>query len=356
MSEMIRFSDLAAQNARIRPELDHVITGVLDRSEFVLGPPVAKFETAFANYCGVDEAIGVNSGTSALHLALLAAGVLPGDEVITTALTFVATVAAITYAGARPVLVDVLPASYTIDPAQIEAAITPRTRAIVPVHLYGQPADMDPILEIARKYELFVIEDACQAHGAEYRGRKVGSLGDAGCFSFYPSKNLGACGEGGMVVTSDPELAERVRMARDWGHSVHAPHVVQGFNYRMDGLQGAILEVKLRYLEQWNEVRRTNASRYDAAIHGAALRAPQTMPFGRHVYHVYAVCSTDRRRKPSCARESRHECITPNRSTCSRRGGISDRARETCPKPSVWPARFSQFQSIPSSRQNRWIG
>jgi dTDP-4-amino-4,6-dideoxygalactose transaminase len=213
----------------------------------------------------------------------------PGDEVITTAFTFVATVAAIGYTGARPVLVDISPGSFTIDPGRIEAAITPRTRAIVPVHLYGQPADMDPILDIARRHRLAVIEDACQAHGAEYRGRRVGSLGDAGCFSFYPSKNLGACGEGGMLVTSNPEVAQQVRLLRDWGQSGSYQHVVQGFNYRMEGIQGAVLGVKLRYLEQWNTARRANAARYDATILGPALQATPAMTYGRHVYHIYAV-------------------------------------------------------------------
>ena len=294
MSDLIRFADLATQNARLRPELDAAIAGVLDRSEFILGRPVAEFEAAFAAYCGTEAALGVNSGTSALHLALLAAGVRPGDEVITTAFTFVATVAAIGYTGARPVLVDISPASFTIDPARIEAAITPRTRAIVPVHLYGQPADMAPILDIARRHGLVVVEDACQAHGAEYLGQRVGGMGDAGCFSFYPSKNLGACGEGGMVVTSNPEIARQVRLLRDWGQSAAYQHSVRGFNYRMEGIQGAVLAVKLRYLDQWNEARRANAARYDAAIRGPALRAPQAMSYGRHVYHVYAVRASRR--------------------------------------------------------------
>ena len=285
---MICFADLATQHARIRPELDAAIAGVLDRSEFVLGRAVAEFEAAFATYCGTAAAVGLNSGTSALHLALLATGVGPGDEVITTAFTFVATVAAIGYTGARPVLVDISPDSFTIDPGQIEAAITPRTRAILPVHLYGQAADMDPILDIARRHRLTVVEDACQAHGAEYRGRRVGSLGDAGCFSFYPSKNLGACGEGGMLVASNPDILRQVRLLRDWGRS-SCQHLVQGFNYRMDGIQGAVLGVKLCHLDAWNACRRANAARYGAAIRGPALRAPQAMSWGRHVYHVYAV-------------------------------------------------------------------
>jgi dTDP-4-amino-4,6-dideoxygalactose transaminase len=291
---MIRFADLTTQNTRLRPELDAAIAGVLDRSEFVLGAAVADFEARFAEYCGARDGIGVNSGTSALHLALLAAGVRPGDEVITTAFTFVATVAAIGYTGARPVLIDVLPDSFTLDPGRIEAAITSRTRAIVPVHLYGQPADMDPVLDIARRHGLAVIEDACQAHGAEYRGRRVGSLGTAACFSFYPGKNLGACGEGGMVVTSDSDLARQVRLLRDWGQAAPYQHVVPGFNYRMEGIQGAVLGVKLRYLEQWNAVRRAHATSYDRAIRGSGLDAPEAMAYGRHVYHVYAVRSAHR--------------------------------------------------------------
>ncbi len=312
---MIRFADLATQHARIRAELDAAIAGVLDRSEFVLGRPVAEFEAAFAAYCRTDAALGVNSGTSALHLALLAARVGPGDEVITTAFTFVATVAAIGYTGARPILVDISPASFTIDPARIEAAITPRTRAIVPVHLYGQPADMDAILDIARRHRLAVVEDACQAHGAEHQGRRVGSLGDAGCFSFYPSKNLGACGEGGMVVTSNPEIARRVRSLRDWGRSAGDEHAIRGFNYRMEGIQGAVLDVKLRYLDQWNAARRANAARFDAAIRGPALQAPQAMSWGRHVYHVYAVRAKRRAEAQEAflARgiETRVHCPTP---------------------------------------------
>jgi dTDP-4-amino-4,6-dideoxygalactose transaminase len=286
---MIQFADLATQNARLRPELDAVIAAVIDRSEFVLGRPVAAFESEFARYCGADAAIGVNSGTSALHLALLAAGVRPGDEVVTTAFTFVATAAAIGYTGARPVLVDISADSFTIDTRRIEAAITPRTRAIVPVHLYGQPADMAPILEIARRHRLAVIEDACQAHGAEYRGRRVGSLGDAGCFSFYPGKNLGALGEAGMVVTSDPEIARQVGLLRNWGQTRPQQHALQGFNYRMEGIQGAVLSVKLRHLDHWNALRRSHAALYDAALRGSAIEAPQAMPYGRHVYHVYAV-------------------------------------------------------------------
>jgi dTDP-4-amino-4,6-dideoxygalactose transaminase len=224
-----------------------------------------------------------------LHLALLAADVGPGDEVITTVFTFVATVAAIGYTGARPVLVDIDPDTLTLDPGQVEAAITPRTRAIIPVHLYGHPAEMDPILEIARRHGLAVIEDACQAHGAEYRGRRIGSMGDAACFSFYPSKNLGAPGEAGMVVTRRPEWASRLRRLRDWGQAGAYRHVERGFNYRMAGIQGAVLGVKLRHLEAWTETRRNHAARYDAALGGPELKAIPVRSWVRHVYHIYAV-------------------------------------------------------------------
>lgn len=286
---MIPIADLARQHARIRQELDPAIADVLSRGEFILGRRVAEFEEAFADYCGSRWGVGVNSGTSALHLALLAAGIGAGHEVITTAFSFVATVAAIQYTGAHPVLVDIAPHSFNLDVERIEAAITARTRAILPVHLYGHPADMDPILDIARRHGLAVIEDAAQAHGALYKGRRVGSLGDAGCFSFYPSKNLGACGEAGMVVTSNQEIVRSVRMLRDWGQAGPYCHVARGFNYRMEAIQGAVLGVKLRHLDEWNAVRRAHAARYDAAIDGPHVQAPLREPWARHVYYVYAV-------------------------------------------------------------------
>ena len=226
---------------------------MLESAQFVLGNEVAAFEEEFAAFCGAQHGVAVNTGTSALHLALLAAGVGPGDEVITVPCTFVATVAAIRYTGATPVFVDVDPVTYTMDVDKIEAAITPKTKVVLPVHLYGNPADMDPILEIARRHNLVVIEDAAQAHAAEYRGRRCGSIGDMGCFSFYPGKNLGAYGEGGLVTTNNPEFARNIRMLRDWGAEKKYEHVLKGFNYRMEGIQGAILRVKLKYLEQWTE-------------------------------------------------------------------------------------------------------
>jgi dTDP-4-amino-4,6-dideoxygalactose transaminase len=280
--------DLQAQYRTIEDEVLAAIRGVLESGQFVLGPETEAFERELAAHCRAGEAVGTSSGTSALHLALLAAGVGPGDEVITVPFTFVATVAAIEYTGARPVLVDVRADSLTMDPLLIEAAITPRTRAIVPIHLYGQPADMDPILEIARAHGLRVVEDACQAHGAEYRGRRVGALGDLGCFSFYPGKNLGAYGEGGAVVTDDEDLAGTVRALRHWGQTRKYHHELKGFNYRLEELQAAILRVKLRHLDDWTEARRAHARRYDQRLAGV-VPTPVEMPYARHVYHVYAI-------------------------------------------------------------------
>jgi dTDP-4-amino-4,6-dideoxygalactose transaminase len=290
----VPYLDLKAQYQSIKPEIDAAIGRVLDSCQFVLGPEVAAFEQEFAAYCGTSECIALNSGTSALHLALLAAGVGPGDEVITVPFTFVASVAAVLYAGAKPVLVDIDPRSFTLDPAAIEKAITPRTKAILPVHLYGQPADMDPILEIARRRNLVVIEDAAQAHGAKYKGRPVGSIGDMACFSFYPGKNLGAYGEGGAVTTSNPEFAKSVRMLRDWGQDRKYHHVMRGFNYRMEGFQGAILRVKLRHLEKWTETRRAIVQQYNQLLADCDVETPKEMPWARHVYHVYTLRTEDR--------------------------------------------------------------
>lgn len=292
---MIPFVDLKAQYLSVQPEIDAAVAGVLASTQFVLGDEVSLLEREFAAYCHADYGIAVNSGTSALHLALLTAGIGAGDEVITVPFSFVATVAAIGYTGATPVFVDINPLTYTIDPTQIEAAITERTRAILPVHLYGQPADMQPILEIAQRYNLTVIEDAAQAHGAEYKGQRVGSLGDFGCFSFYPGKNLGAYGEAGMVVTNNPSYAHRLRMLRDWGQEQKYHHVLKGYNYRMDGLQGAILRVKLRYLDSWTAARQAHAAQYDRLLSGL-LPLPTVMPYSHPVYHIYAVRSAQRDR------------------------------------------------------------
>ena len=291
---MIPYADLRAQYRSIKPEIDAAVLRVLDSSQFILGEEVVAFEKEFAAYCGTSDAIGVNSGTSALHLALLAAGIGPSDEVITVSFTFVATAAAIVYSGATPVFVDIDPETYNMAPGEIERAITPRTKAIMPVHLYGHPADMDPILEIARRRNVVVIEDAAQAHGAEYKGRRCGSMGVMAAFSFYPGKNLGAYGEGGAVVTSDPVLAKKVRVMRSWGEERRYEHSVKGFNYRMDGIQGAILRVKLRHLEAWTEARRARAADYARAFAGTGITLPVERPQCRHVYHVYAIRSPHR--------------------------------------------------------------
>ncbi len=291
---MVPFLDLKAQYRSIKAEIDEALGRVLESSQFVLGPEVAALEKEFAAFSRAQHAIAVNSGTSALHLAMLAAGIGAGDEVITVPFTFVATVAAIHYTGATPVLVDIDPQTFTMDPAKLEAAITARTRAIIPVHLYGHPADMDPILDIARRRKLLVIEDACQAHSAEYKGRRVGSIADLACFSFYPSKNLGAYGEGGLVTTNNAEYDRTIRMLRDWGAEHKYHHVLKGYNYRMEGMQGAILRVKLRHLEDWTEARRTRAARYNELLAGSGVRTPQAAPWARHVYHVYTVRTAER--------------------------------------------------------------
>ena len=286
---VIPFVDLRAQYRSIKPEIDEAVMRVLDHGQFILGDEVAAFERDFARYCQTTEAIGVNSGTSALQLALLAAGVGPGDDVITVPFTFIATLAAIQYVGARPVLVDIDRQTYTMDPARLESAITPGTKAIVPVHLFGQPADMDPILDIARARRIPVIEDAAQAHGADYKGRRCGSMGEMACFSFYPGKNLGAYGEGGAVVTSNPQHAQRIRSLRNWGEERRYEHTVKGFNYRMDGLQGAILQVKLRHLDEWNDRRRAHAETYRRLLANTDVIPPHIRPDSRHVFHVFGV-------------------------------------------------------------------
>ena len=291
---MIPYIDLKAQYRSIKPEIDTAVLKVLESCEFVLGSEVASFEEEFAAYCGARHAMGVNSGTSALHLALLAAGVGPGDEVISVPFTFVATTAAIRYTSAKPVFVDIDPTTYNLNPREIEAKITERTKAILPVHLYGQPADMDPILAVARKHNLIVIEDAAQAHGAEYKGRRAGSLGDLAAFSFYPTKNLGACGEGGIVTTNNPEFARTVRLLRDWGTERKYHHALRGYNYRMEGIQAAVLRVKLRYLERWTEARRALAAMYTRLLVESDATPPYVMPDVRHAYCVYSVRSGQR--------------------------------------------------------------
>ena len=291
---MIPFVDLKAQYLSIKDEIHTAITSVVDSCQFVLGPEVDAFEAEFAEYCQTRHAIAINSGTSALHLALLTGGVKPGDEVITVSHTFVATVAAILYVGAKPVLIDVSPGSYTMDPTKIEAAITPRTKAIMPVHLYGHCADMDPILDIARRHDLLVIEDAAQAHGAEYKGRRAGSFGDLACFSFYPAKNLGAYGEGGAVVTTHDEYARTIRILRDQGQSQRYHHTMLGYNYRLDGLQGAVLRVKLRHLDNWNAARRQHAGEYRRRLANATVGLLEEVQYSLPVYHIFPVFTARR--------------------------------------------------------------
>ncbi len=294
--ETIPFLDLKAQYAGVRDEIRQAICDVADSTGYILGPRVAAFEDAFADYIGTRHCVAVNSGTSALHLALICAGVQPGDDVLTVPMTFVATSWAISYAGARPVFVDIDPATCTMNVEQVEERITPRTRAILPVHLYGQPADMAPLLEIGRRHGIPVIEDGAQAHGARYRGVGAGTLGQSGCFSFYPGKNLGACGEGGAVVTDDPAIADRCKRLRDHAQGERYHHDELGFNYRMDAFQGAVLEIKLRRLQSWIEARRRVAARYHDALADLPLTLPVEARDRRHVWHLYVVRHPERDR------------------------------------------------------------
>ncbi len=292
----VPFVDLGAAHAAQRDQIDQAIAGVLERSDFVLGAAVEAFEQAFAAFCDAKHAVGVDSGFSALELSLRAHDIGAGDEVITAANTFVATVGAIDNVGALPVLVDVRPDTYTLDPDRIEAAITPATRAIIPVHLYGQPAQMAAINEIAAAHGLVVIEDACQAHGARYRGARAGSLGHAAAFSFYPAKNLGALGDGGMVVTDDPEIARRLRSLRNLGSTTKYQHDVKGFNRRLDTLHAAVLSVKLTRLDADNASRRRTARLYDMLLADAPVQTPRTSRDVEHVHHLYVIQADDRER------------------------------------------------------------
>lgn len=289
------FIDLGAHHSPIRDELDAAIAEVIDSGAFAGGPFVEKFEREFAAYCGCDHAIGVGSGTEALWLSLLASGIGPGDEVITVPNTFMATAEAITYCGARPVFVDVDDCTYTMDPAALEGALSSRTKAIIPVHLFGQPADLDPILDFAASHGLLVIEDAAQAHGARYKGKRAGTLGRTGCFSFYPGKNLGAFGEAGAVVTNDENLYDRIRILRDHGQVRKYHHTEIGWNCRMDGLQAAVLSIKLKHLDRGNALRRQHAALYDETFASIDdIKTPTVADYAEHVYHIYAVRVEDR--------------------------------------------------------------
>ena len=286
----VPFLDLKAHHAPLTEEFDRAIREVIESSAFAGGPFVERFEEEFASFCGSSYAIGVGNGTDALWLALLALGIGEGDEVITVPNTFIATAEAITYCKARPVFVDVDPDTFTMNPAELEKSLTKKTKAIIPVHLFGQPADMDSILEFARANGLFVVEDAAQAHGAQYKGQKAGTMGDGGCFSFYPGKNLGAFGEAGAVVTNDPELRKQIQMLRDHGQSRKYYHSTMGWNCRMDGIQAAILSIKLSHLDKANSLRRKHALEYNQAFAGIdEVLTPFEAKYARHVYHVYAV-------------------------------------------------------------------
>lgn len=290
----VRFVDLAAQLDAIEAEVSDAMMKLLRHTDFILGVDVTRFEQEFAEYCDTTYAIGVDSGTSALELILRAYGIGPGDEVITAANTFIATALAISYTGALPVLTDIDPRTFALDPNRVADAVTARTKAIIPVHLYGHPAEMDAISTIAERHNLVVIEDACQAHGARYNGKRVGSWGDAAAFSFYPAKNLGAFGDGGMIVTDDATIASTIRMMRNYGQSEKYHHQLQGYNHRLDTLQAAILRTKLPYLDGWNRARRTHAQQYDQLLAAMPLHLPPTAgQVGESnvepVYHLYVV-------------------------------------------------------------------
>lgn len=291
---MIPLVDLKSQYASIKGEIDDAIADVVQSCQFILGEQVEAFEEDFAAYCETRFACAVNSGTSALHLALLAAEVGPGDEVITVSYTFVATAAAIRYTGARPAFVDIDPSTCNIDPSKIESAITSRTRVIMPVHLYGSCADMDRIMEIANRHNLIVIEDAAQAHGAECQGRRAGSMGHLACFSFYPGKNLGAYGEAGAVVTSDDRYATLIRQLRDHGQSEKYHHERLGYNYRMEAIQGAVLKVKLKYLDGWNDARRNHADTYRRELADSNVRLLEETVGSKSVHHIFPVFTPQR--------------------------------------------------------------
>ncbi|MCK4403462.1 MAG: DegT/DnrJ/EryC1/StrS family aminotransferase [candidate division Zixibacteria bacterium] len=309
----VAFLDLKRQYSSIKDELDQAVFSVLSHAKFIMGPEVKAFEEKVVEYCGAKFAIGVASGTDALLLSLRACGVGPGDEVITTGFSFFATAGVITRLGATPVFVDIDPNTYNMEPDQIEKKITSKTKAIMPVHLYGQCVDMDPITEIARKHNLKVVEDAAQAIGAKYKGRKAGTLGDFGCFSFFPSKNLGAAGDGGMVVTDDLEMAELLRMLRVHGAKPKYYHSIVGYNSRLDTIQAAILSVKLRYLDGWTEKRREHAKSYNTAFKDLDIITPKEEDFNYHIYHQYTIVVKNRDRLREVLKENQvgHDVYYP---------------------------------------------
>jgi dTDP-4-amino-4,6-dideoxygalactose transaminase len=289
MSEPVPYLDLKAQIKPLRAEIDAAIARTIDNCSFCLGPDVVQFEKDFAKFCGAEHCVAFNSGTSALHIALKLLNIGPGDEVITTPFTFVATSWAISYVGAKPVYVEIDDATFNLDPKLVEKAITPRTKAVMPVHLYGQPFDIDPIRAICRKHKLPLVEDAAQAHGAKYKGKTIGTFGEISCFSFYPGKNLGACGEGGALVTNNAEFAKRARSLREHGSAVRYYHDEVGFNYRMEGIQGAVLGIKLKHLEKWTHERQRVAKRYAELLADTPLQLPHQADFAESVWHLYVV-------------------------------------------------------------------
>jgi dTDP-4-amino-4,6-dideoxygalactose transaminase len=305
----VPFLDLKIQYNTIQEEIASALQNVLDSTSFAGGPFVEKFEKEFAFFCQSEFAVGVGSGTDALWIALLCLGIGQGDEVITTPNTFIATAEAITFCGAKPVFVDIDEQTYNMNPNLLKGVITTKTKAIIPVHLFGHPADMDPIIKIAQEHGLFVIEDACQAHGAEYKGRPAGSIGHAGCFSFYPGKNLGAYGEAGAVVTNSAELAEKIKRFRDHGQAQKYFHSMIGWNARMDGFQGAVLMVKLKHLPAWNEARRKNAKLYNEFLADVnKVQTPVEADYAKHVYHIYAIRTKKRDVLMSALAEKKISC------------------------------------------------
>ncbi len=302
VTTLVPFVDLQAQFRSLRAEILPRLTQVMEDASFILGPDVAAFERNFAQYVGVEHCVGVESGTAAVQFALEVLGIGPGDEVIVPANTYIASALAVSATGARPVLVDV-DANYSIDPALLERALTPRTKAIMPVHLYGQIVPMEPIVEFARRCGIFVVEDACQAHGARWNGRRAGAFGDIAAFSFYPGKNLGAYGDGGAIVTSDAALADRLRLLRDFGQRKKYEHLIKGGNCRLDSIQAAVLDVKLRHLDAWNEARRRHARAYDARLSKIGIKPPARLAEEAHVYHLYVVEVEQRDRVAAVLRE-----------------------------------------------------
>ena len=291
----VSFVDLKRQYEKIKNEIDNAIFKIVNDGDFILGKELEAFEKEFASYCDSKFCAGVNSGTSALYFALVALGITKGDEVILPANTFIAAAFAVSYTGANPVFVDIDKESYNIDAAKIKEKITKKTKAIVPVHLYGQTADINPILETAKKYDLKVIEDCCQAHGALYKGKKAGSIGDVGCFSFYPSKNLGAYGDGGAIVTSDEKILEKICMLRNYGQKVKYHHLIKGFNDRLDNIQAAVLRVKLKYLDKWNKIRIKHALLYNSLLEDTCAVIPVQKDYAKHVYHQYVIRTMERK-------------------------------------------------------------